>query len=79
VSDNTPSIKHIKYRVGVLVISQVHKVKEQTDLGEGGSEDDDFVDLAHLSEEVIDARSLNDVNVVRLRFNLDRDNIVGRG
>ena len=47
-------------------------------LGEGCSKDDNLVDLAHFSEEVIDSRSFDDINVVRLRFNLDGDNIVGR-
>ena len=50
----------------------------KTYLGEGCSKDDDFVDLAHFSEEVVDARSFDDIDVVRLRFNLDRDNVVGR-
>jgi hypothetical protein len=50
----------------------------KTYLGEGCSKDDDLVNLAHLSEEVIDSGSFDDINVVRLRFNLDGDNVVGR-
>jgi hypothetical protein len=49
-----------------------------TYLGKRGSKDDDLVNLAHFSEEVIDARSFNDIDVVRLRFNFDGDNVVGR-
>jgi hypothetical protein len=49
----------------------------KTYLGEGCSKDDDLVNLAHFSEEVIDSRSFNDIDVVRLRFNLDGDNVVG--
>lgn len=50
----------------------------KTYLREGCSKDDDLVDLAHFSEEVIDSRSFDDINVVRLRFNFDRDNVIGR-
>jgi len=42
-----------------------------------GSKDDDLVNLAHLCQEMIDAGTFNDINVVRLRFNLDRDDIIG--
>ena len=76
VSDDTTSIEHVEHGVGVLNVSKAHYVEQTTYLGKRGSKDNNLVDLAHFSEEVINARSFNDINVVRLRFNFDGDDVV---
>jgi hypothetical protein len=47
-----------------------------THLGERSSKDDDLVDFAHFSQEMIDARSLDNIHVMRLGFDFDGDNVI---
>lgn len=51
----------------------------KTHFRERSGENDDFVDFAHFSQEVIDSGTLNDIYVVRLGLNLDGDDVIGRG
>ena len=41
-----------------------------------GSEDDNFVLLAHLLQEVIDARAFDDINIMPMILYFDRDDII---
>ena len=43
-----------------------------TYLGDGCSEDNDFVQLAHSLHEFVDSRSLNDIYIMIIAFNFDR-------
>jgi hypothetical protein len=45
--------------------------------GEGGGENDDFVDFRHAFEKGVDVRSFEDVDVVDLGFDLDGDDEIG--
>lgn len=49
-----------------------------TDLGKTCCEHDDFVELAHFLQEAIDAGSLQHVEVVPIRLDLDRNDVIWR-
>jgi len=46
-------------------------------LRDGGGEDNDFIQLADTLHELVDAGSLDDIHIVVLAFNLNRDSEVG--
>lgn len=50
---------------------------QSTDLGDGRREDNNFVQLAHPLHELIDARSLDNVNVVEITLNLYGNRKIG--
>ena len=50
-----------------------------TDLGQRSGKDDDLVDLAHLGQEIVHSRTLDDIDIVGLRFDLYGHDVVGRG
>ena len=63
MADDVVNVEAVEHRIGVL--------------GQRGGEDDDLVDLAHALEEIVHARPLDHVDVVRLVLDLDRHNEVG--
>ena len=52
---------------------QCHRI---TNLAQTSGKNNDFVNLAHLLEEVVHARSLDDIHVVPVVLNLNGDNVV---
>ena len=50
----------------------------QAYFGEGSSEDDNFIDLAHLGEEMVDARTFYNIDVMCLGLDLDRNDVISR-
>jgi hypothetical protein len=46
-------------------------------LGKRSGKDNNLVDLSHPTHELVDSRALDDIDVVRLRLDLDRDDEVG--
>lgn len=86
MADHTVNVEHVENRVGVLQRQATDRVSAEqfgwgaeTHLRQRSGEDDDLVDLAHPLQEVVDSRSLDNVDVVRLAFDLDRDDVVGLG
>lgn len=51
----------------------------KTDLAQTGSEDDDLVYLAHLLEEIVDTWTLQDMEMVPMVFDFDRDDEICLG
>jgi len=51
---------------------------EKSNLAQTGGENHDFVDLSHLEQEVVYAGTLDNINIMDLRFDLDWHNVVGR-
>lgn len=79
---DTVLIKHVKDGISVLShISQSPKFNmwAKTYLGQTSSEHDNLIYLCHFCQKVVDTRSLDDINVVHLRFNLYRYNIIRCG
>lgn len=88
MADHAVNVEHVENRVGVLQRQATDRVSAEqfgsewgteTHLRQRSGEDDDLVDLAHPLQKVVDSRSLDDVDVVRLAFDLDRDDVVGLG
>ena len=48
-----------------------------THLGHGSGEDNDFIQLADSLHELVNPGSLDDIDVVKLAFNLNRDREIG--
>lgn len=88
MSHHAMNVELVQHRVGVLSQSKVGRTStlaessaqrrkgQKTDFGKRGGEDDDFVDLAHPPQELIDAGSFDDEHVVRLVLYLYRHDVV---
>ena len=55
----------------------MRKCREITNLAQTSREHYDFVNLAHLLEEIVHTRSLYDVHIVPVVLNLNGYNVVG--
>lgn len=62
-----------------IVTQEEKKKNARTDFRQGSGEDDDLVDFSHLFQKVVDPGAFDDIYVVGLRFDLNRDDVVGLG
>ena len=80
VRHDAVDIELVKHRIRVLTTPIRHGDKIDcnigTNLAQTCCEHHHFVDLAHLLEEVVHARSLDDIHIVPVVFNLNGDNVV---
>lgn len=58
---------------------RVKRGKQPTCLAQTCCKDDNLVNLSHLEQEIVHSRSFYDVDIVDLRVNLDRYDIVCHG
>lgn len=79
---DTVLVKHVKDGISVLShisLSTKFNMWVKTYLGQTSSEHDNLIYLCHFCQKVVDTRSLDDINVVHLRFNLYRYNVIRCG
>ena len=85
MGDDTVDVELVEHGISVLqnavfVKRSIHKEAKiervSAHLAQAGGEDHDLVDLAHFLEEGVDARTFDDVDVVPVVLDLDRDHVV---
>jgi hypothetical protein len=84
--DDRVDVEDIENRVGILEASVAFHSVESSDrmsllsyLAQTSGKHDYLIDLAHLQQEVVHAGSFDNVDVMSLRFNLDRHDVVRGG
>lgn len=82
MSDDAMDIEFIKHRISILVGAKVNtatkKRKNGTNLAKTGSKDDNLIQFTHLFHKVVNTRALQDVEMMPVGFNFDRNNKVRR-
>lgn len=79
VSDNFVNVQLVQDGVRVLqrAVRMLFADKgNSTHLAQASGEDDDLVDLTHLLQKVVHSRALDDIDVVPLPFDFDRNDVV---
>jgi hypothetical protein len=79
VMHNAMDVQLVQKWVAVLqtLVLETCRNWAKTYFGDGCGEHDNFIQLAHPLHELIDTRTLDNVYVVVLAFNLDRNGEVG--
>lgn len=76
MGDRLVYIDLVEHRVGILKTTSapgMPRGQRQTHLADAGGVDDDFVDFTHFAEELFDSRAFQDIRIVPLPFDFDRD------
>lgn len=82
VSDNFVNVQLVQDGVRILqrhvrmLLADKRSFWQKTHLAQAGGEDDDLVDFTHLLQKVVHARALDDIDVVPLPFDFDRNDVV---
>lgn len=78
MSDNTVDVEFIKHGVRILLDYEKDSTmrKKRAHLAKTSSEHDHFVNLAHFLQEVVNSWALDDVHVMPMVLNLNRNHVV---
>jgi hypothetical protein len=82
MGDHAVHVKFVQHRISILNFQHISaknplNTEKNTYLAQTSSEDNNLINLAHLLKETVYAWPLNDVYIMPVVFDFDRNDIVG--